>query len=176
MLLKIIRPWCWLPGIFRGDRTKDWYLVIIPTVLLPWTLLLWQQRAKKLAEDYRNLEIISAIHSNTDAQVIVASLGFNFIITPILRQIPMRWDSLVGCRFFQGTSDRQQGKLLMMQKVLSQSAITSAVLVTDSEDDLPLLRVVEQPYFVLWPAAEYIDPFQDFWLDALAKKLKQLVK
>ncbi|MEN9566788.1 MAG: hypothetical protein RLZZ69_1984 [Cyanobacteriota bacterium] len=176
MLLKIIRPWCWLPKIFRGNQTKDWYLVTIPTLLLPWTLLFWRQKAKKLAEKYSNTEIIDAINSNTDAPVIVASLGFNFIITPILQYIPMRYDSLVGCRFWQGASDRQQGKLLMMQKVLSLSAITSAVLVTDSEDDLDLLQVVKQPCFVLWSAAKYVDPFQDFWLDALVKKLKKLIK
>ncbi|MEN9519186.1 MAG: hypothetical protein RLZZ381_1774 [Cyanobacteriota bacterium] len=176
MLLKIIRPWCWLPKIFRGNQTKDWYLVTIPTLLLPWTLLFWRQKAKKLAEKYSNTEIIDAINSNTDAPVIVASLGFNFIITPILQYIPMRYDSLVGCRFWQGASDRQQGKLLMMQKVLSLSAITSAVLVTDSEDDLDLLQVVKQPCFVLWSTAKYVDPFQDFWLDALVKKLKKLIK
>jgi hypothetical protein len=176
MLLKIIRPWYWLPGVFRGNQTKDWYLVIVPTILLPWTLLLWQQKAQKLAEDYRNPEIISAVHSNPDAPVIVASLGFNFIITPILRHMPMRWDSLVGCRFFQGAGDRHVGKLLMMQKVLSESAITSAILVTDSEDDLPLLQVVKQPCFVLWSAAKYVEPFKDFWLDALAKKFKKLIK
>lgn len=176
MLLKIIRPWCWLPGIFRGHQTKDWYLVTISTILLPWTLLLWQHRAKTLAEKYSNTEIIDAVHSNPDAPVIVASLGFNFIITPILRHMPMRWDSLVGCRFLQGAGDRQQGKLLMMQKVLSKSAIKSAILVTDSEDDLALLQVVEQPCFVLWSGAKYVDPFQDFWLDALVKKLKKLIK
>ncbi len=176
MLLKIIRPWCWLPGIFRGNQTKDWYLVTIPTILLPWTLLLWQQKAQRLAKDYSNLEIISAIKRNTEAPVIVASLGFNFIITPLLQNMPMRCDRLVSCRFWQGAGDRQQGKLLMMQKVLSPSAITSAVLVTDSEDDLPLLQVVEQPCFVLWSGAKYVDPFQDFWLNALVKKLKKLIK
>ncbi|PSB10044.1 hypothetical protein C7B62_11035 [Pleurocapsa sp. CCALA 161] len=176
MLLKIIRPWCWLPGIFRGNQTKDWYLVTIPTILLPWTLLLWQQKAQRLAKDYSNLEIISAIKRNTEAPVIVASLGFNFIITPLLQNMPMRCDRLVSCRFWQGASDRQQGKLLMMQKVLSPSAIKTALLVTDSEDDLGLLQVVQQPCFVLWSGAKYVDPFQDFWLNALVKKLKKLIK
>jgi hypothetical protein len=176
MLLKVIRPWYWLPGSFRGHQTKDWYLVTISTILLPWTLFFWRQKAQKLAEEYSNTEIIEAVNSNTDAPVIVASLGFNFIITPILQHIPMRWDSLVGCRFWSGASERQQGKLLMMQKVLSSSAINSAVLVTDSEDDLDLLQVVKQPCFVLWSAAKYVDPFQDFWLDALVKKLKKLIK
>lgn len=173
MLLKIIRPWCWLPGIFRGNQTKDWYLVTISTILLPWTLLFWQQKAQRLAKDYSNLEIISAIERNTEAPVIVASLGFNFIITPLLQNMPMRCDRLVSCRFWQGAGDRQQGKLLMMQKVLSPSAIKEALLVTDSEDDLALLHVVKQPCFVLWSGAKYVDPFQDFWLNALVKKLKR---
>ncbi|MGL5833853.1 MAG: hypothetical protein ACRC1Z_11570 [Waterburya sp.] len=176
IVLKIIRPWYWLPGKFRGKQTKDWYLVTIPSILLPWTLFLWQQKAKTLAKEYSNTEIIDAVNGNSDAPVIVASLGFDLIITPILQHMPMRWDSLVSCRFWHGAGDRQQGKLLMMQKVLSSSAITSAVLVTDSEDDLGLLQVVEQPCFVLWSAAKYIDPFQDFWLDALVKKSKKLIK
>jgi hypothetical protein len=169
MLLKVFRPWSWLPGGFRGKELKDWYLVTIPTILLPWTLLLWQQKARQLAEDYSNVAIISAVNGNPDAPIIVASLGFNFIIKPILEQMPLSYDELVGCRFWQGAGDRLQGKLLMMQQVLSSSAIASAILVTDSRDDLPLLQVVQQPCLVQWSGAKYIDPFQDFWLNAWAK-------
>jgi hypothetical protein len=170
MLLKVFRPWSWLPGGFRGKELKDWYLVTIPTILLPWTLLLWQQKARQLAEDYSNVAIISAVNGNPDAPIIVASLGFNFIIKPILQQMPLNYDQLVGCRFWRGAGDRQQGKLLMMQQVLSSSAIASAILVTDSRDDLPLLQVVQQPCLVQWSGAKYIDPFQDFWLNAWAKR------
>ncbi|MFM2312219.1 MAG: hypothetical protein RLZZ04_1495 [Cyanobacteriota bacterium] len=173
ILLKVIRPWRWLPGRFRGNQTKDWYLVVIPTILLPWTLLLWQQKAQRLAEDYSNREIITAVNNNPDTPVIVASLGFNWIITPILNQIPMKWDSLVSCRFWQGAGDRHQGKLFMMQNALSESAMKSAILVTDSMEDLPLLQVVEQPCLTLWSAAKYVDPFQDFWLYRLFKQLKR---
>lgn len=176
ILLKRLRPWSWLPQPFGGDKTRDWYLVIIPTILLPWTLLFWRQRAKKLAEDYSNTEIISAVDSNTKATIIIASLGFNSIINPILQHVPMRSDLLVGCRFWQGAGDRNQGKLKMMQEVLSDSEIKSAILVTDSEDDLPLLQVVEQPCLVLWSKAKYVDPYQDFWLYSLAKKLKNRFK
>lgn len=171
MVIKIVRPWFWLPQPFRGKQTRDWFLVVIPTILLPWTLLLWQQKAKQLAQDHSNLELISAVN-HTKAPVIVASLGFNFIIKPILRQIPIRYDSLVGCRFWRA-GDRHQGKLSMMQKVLSDAEIKSAILVTDSEDDLPLLQVVQQPCFVLWSLAKYIDPFQDLWLDAWIKKFRK---
>ena len=172
IFLKIIRPWVWLPQPFGGDKTRDWFLVTVPTILLPWNLLLWQQKAKKLADDYRNSELISAVECNFNATIIVASLGFNFIIEPILQHLPMRCDLLVSCRFWRGSGDRNKGKLLMMQEVLSDSDLKSAVLVTDSEDDLPLLQVVEHPCFVLWSKAKYIEPFKDFWLYSWLKSLK----
>lgn len=175
VLLKIIKPWVWLPQPFGGDKTKDWFLVVVPTILLPWTLLLWQRKAKKLAEDYGNTELISAANSNSDARIIVASLGFNFIINPILQHLPMEYDLLVSCRFWQGAGDRNRGKLLMMREVLSEKELKSAILVTDSEDDLPLLQVVQQPYFVIWSLAKYIEPFKDFWLYSLVKRIKKVV-
>jgi hypothetical protein len=85
----------------------------------------------------------------------------------------MKWDSLVSCRFWQGAGDRRQGKLSMMQQALSESAMKSAILVTDSEEDLLLLLVVEQPCLTLWSAAKHIDAFNDFWLYGLTKKLKR---
>jgi len=172
ILLKIIRPWVWLPRPFRGSKTRDWYLVTIPTILLPWTLFLWRRQAQKLAQEYSNTELVTVVAGNSKAPIIVARLGFNFIIDPVLQQMPMRCDYLVGCRFWQGAGDRNQGKLLMMQQVLSESELKSAILVTDSEDDLPLLEVVEQPCLVVWSLAKYVDPFQDFWLYSLSKKLK----
>ena len=172
-LLKIVRPWYWLPQPFRGDQTRDWFLVTIPTILLPWSLLLWQQRAQKLAQDYENSVLVSTVENNSEAPIIVASLGFNFIINPILQQMSMRCDRLVGCRFWQGASDRNQGKLLMMQEVLSEAEIKSAILITDSEDDLPILEIVGQPYLVVWSAAKYVNPFEDFWLYNWTRKLKK---
>ena len=172
VLLKIIKPWVWLPQPFAGDRTRDWFLVVVSTILLPWNLLLWQRKAKQLAEEYRNSELITAVECNSDATIIVASLGFDFIIAPILQHLPMRCDLLVSCRFWQGAGDRNKGKLKMMQEVLSESEIKSAVLVTDSEDDLPLLQVVKQPCFVLWSEAKYIEPFKDFWLYSWLKRIR----
>ena len=176
ILLRIIRPWYWLPGAFKGDKTRDWYLVTIPTILLPWTLLFWQKKAKQLAEDRGNSEIVAAVEGNPDTPVIVASLGFNFIIQPILEHMSIRYDRLVGCRFWRGAGDRNKGKLLMMQEVLSQSEIESAILVTDSQDDLPLLQVVKQPCFVLWSDAKYVEPFKDLWIYLLLKQLKRRIK
>ena len=173
IILKVFRPWAWLPKPFRGDKIRDWFLVVIPTILLPWTLFLWQKKAVKLAQDHGNSAIIKAVNNNSNSSIIVASLGFNWIINPILQHLPIRHDHLIGCGFWQGMRDRGIGKLSMMQEALSESQIKSAILVTDSEDDLPLLRVVDRPYLVIWPLAQYLDPFTDFWLYSLMKKIKK---
>ncbi|MEL6928316.1 MAG: hypothetical protein AAFO95_06760, partial [Cyanobacteria bacterium J06600_6] len=85
----------------------------------------------------------------------------------------IKYDKLVGCRFWHGAGDRNLGKLAMMQQTLSDSAINSAILVTDSRDDLPSLEVVGQPCLCLWSSAKYVDPFQDFWLYRLLRKPKK---
>ena len=170
-LISLIEPWVWLPHPYRNKKVRDWFLVVVPTILLPWTLVNWQGKAKQLAAEYGNTELISAVNSNAEATIIVASLGFKFVIDPILQHLPMKYDLLVSCRFWRA-GDRIKGKLLMMQEVLSESEIKSAILVTDSEDDLPLLQVVEQPCFVIWSLAKYITPFKDFWLISLLKRMK----
>ena len=171
-LIRIIKPWAWLPKPFRGEQVRDWFLVVIPTLLLPWTLWLWRKESLKLAEDYGNTELIAAVRQNNESPLIIASLGFKFIIKPILQHLPIRANTLIGCRFWQGAGDRTQGKLAMMQSSLSPAEISSAVVVTDSQDDLPLLRVVAYPCFVIWSLAKYVNPFEDFWLYSLLKKIK----
>lgn len=172
-LLKIVRPWVWLLPPLRGEKIRDWFLVVIPTIFLPWNLILWRKQAKELAQQQSNSELISAANRNSQGTIIVASLGFNFIINPILQHLPMRCDRLVGCSFWQGAQDRGKGKLLMMQEVLSTAALESAILVTDSEDDLPLLRIVQQPYLVIWSLAQYQHPFQDFWLSLMIQNFSK---
>ena len=169
--LDIIKPWAWLPHPYRDRKVRDWFLVVVSTILLPWTLLNWRQKAKQLAAEYGNTELISAVNSNAEANIIVASLGFKFIIDPILQHLPMKYDLLVSCRFWRA-GDRTLGKLLMMQKVLPLSEIKASILVTDSEDDLPLLQVVHHPCFIIWSLSKYTVPFQDFWLRSLLKRIK----
>ena len=174
-LLKIIRPWAWLPKPFRGKEVQDWFLVIIPTILLPWTILLWRNQGEQLAQDYGNQEIIDAVQQNADSPITIASVGFKFIIEPILQHLPIRQDNLIGCGFWRGASDRAQGKLSMMRSSFSESEIKEAILVTDSKDDLPLLQIVAHPCLTVWSLAKYVNPFSDFWLYVLLSKLKNIL-
>ena len=163
-ILGAIKPWAWLPKPFKGGEIRDWFLVVFSTIFLPWTIFLWQAKAKKLADKYSNQELVKAVNENSNSPVIVATLGFNFIISPILKHMPIKDYKLIGCRFWQGAEDRGRGKLLMTEDILSKSSIKSAILVTDSYDDLPLLKMVENPCLVIWQQARYISPLRDVYL------------
>ena len=172
IFLRAIKPWNWLPKPWQGDKVRDWFLVITPTILLPWTFLLWRQKALTLARKHGNSELLAAVEQNSNSPIIIASLGFNFVIQPILQHLPINYSQLIGCRFWQGAGDRDQGKLAMMRSTLTEAEIKSAIVVTDSKDDLPLLQIVAHPCLVLWSDAKYVDPFSDFWLYTMLKRLK----
>ena len=42
-LLYFIQPWNWLPKPFRGSKIRDWFLVVVTTLVMPWTFLAWQK-------------------------------------------------------------------------------------------------------------------------------------
>ncbi|GAB4538435.1 MAG: hypothetical protein Tsb0014_28040 [Pleurocapsa sp.] len=167
LLLKALyfaQPWLWLPQPFRSIRNRDWFLVFFSTVLMPWTLIVWHHKAKILAKKYGNKELIAAINRNKKSSIIIATLGFNFIINPLINNLKIRWHETIACRFWQGATDRQKGKLLMVQEVLPPTAIEKAVVITDSYDDMPLLQAVAMPCLVIWPLARYVPPLQDVYL------------
>lgn len=172
IFLRAIKPWTWLPKPWRGDKVRDWFLVVMPTIILPWTFFLWQKKARILAQCHGNQKLLAAVEQNSKSPIIVASLGFNFVIQPILQHLPIRDNQLISCRFWQGASDRYYGKLAMMQLALTEAEIKSAIVVTDSKDDLLLLQVVDHPCLVLWSDAKYVNPFDDFWLYTMLKQLK----
>ena len=117
-----------------------------------------------MAENHLNQEIITAINNNPNCLIVIASLGFNFIIIPLLNNIPIKYDHLISCRFWQGAKDRSNGKLLMVKAALTKEAIASAVAITDSYDDMPLLQAVDRPCLVIWPLAKYIAPLKNIYL------------
>jgi hypothetical protein len=165
--LGLIKPWNWLQTWKKNPAIRDWFLVVISTLLMPWTIFLWQQKAKKLAKNHGNQELIQALNKNQNASIIIATLGFSFIVNPIVRSLEVRYDRLICCRFWQGLFDRAKGKLAMIQEVLQPEEIAEAIVITDSYDDLPLLERVAQPYLTIWPLAQYIVPMGNMYLPFL---------
>lgn len=169
--LKAIKPWRLLPSQLRRDEiSKDWCLVLMATLLFPWTLLVWRYRARDLAKAFWNQSLVQAIAANPSATVVVATLGFDFIVQPLLKHLPAplkeKVDSqnTVACRFWQGPIDRAKGKLAMVREALGEAAVEQAIAITDSNHDRPLLDAVMAPCWVVWPEAKYIPAMADVYL------------
>ncbi len=156
IILDIIKPWNWLPQPLKGEPCRDWLRVIIATVFFPWTLILWQKRAQKLAQSYANQQLISMLAQKPVERIIVATLGFDWIVRPIIKHLPLEVNQVVACRFWQGGVDRVKGKYQLVADVLDPNQIAQAIAITDSQNDSALLAAVAQPCLVIWPEAQYI--------------------
>ena len=169
--LKALKPWRLLPSYMRKDEVaKDWCFVVAATLLFPWTLLVWQHRAKALSKQYWNEPLIAAMRANDKAEIVVATLGFGFIVKPLLKYLPLHLSThfsrrnVIACRFWQGAADRAKGKLEMVREALGEAALSNAIAVTDSERDKPLLEAVKTPCLLVWPGAQYVPALADVYM------------
>lgn len=163
-LLSLLKPWNWLPTPLKGDISRDWLRVVLATLFFPWTLILWQFQAKKLARNYGNTTLIEAIKKNPNSRVIISSLGFDFIINPIAKHLPIKIDRIISCRFWQGGSDRHKGKLEMTTTALGEDVVKDAMLITDSDNDSPLLSKVSTPCLLVWSEAKNVQAMSDVYM------------
>lgn len=163
-LLGLLKPWNYLPNNLKGDVSRDWLKVVLATLFFPWTLILWQFKAKKLARTYGNTTLIEGIEKNPKSPVIISSLGFHFIIRPIVKHLSIKIDRIICCRFWQGGSDRHRGKLAMTTTALGKNVVKDAILITDSNDDLPLLSYVSKPCLFVWSEAKNIHAMSDVYI------------
>lgn len=114
LILDLLKPWNWLPGALGGPENRDWFRVVILTLLFPWNLLRWGHCAKIIAQSYANQELIHAIEQRPNSQVVIVTKGFNFIVQPIVKYLPIAIDQTIGCRFWLGFIDRKAAKESLM--------------------------------------------------------------
>ena len=178
--LKALKPWRLLPARMRQDKiSKDWCLVLAATLLFPWTLLLWRSRAKSLAKVFWNQPLVQAINANPKAEVVVATLGFDIIVNPLLKHLPVvlskkaSGSNVISCRFWRGAADRATGKLAMVRDAVGHSAVETAIAITDSDHDQPLLDAVRTPCLTVWPDADCRAAMADVYMPLLySEKVK----
>ncbi len=172
--LSLLKPWNWLPGSMKGDVSRDWMRVLITTLFFPWTLIIWQWKAKRLAQNYENTALIQALKSRADCSIFIATLGFNFIVSPIIKHLPLKINSVISCRFWPGGIDRVKGKLQMVIDALGKDAVANSLVITDSNDDESLLLSASQPCLVLWSKAKYVPAMADVYIPFFyIEKVKQ---
>lgn len=151
-----LQPWRWLPNAWRSRESSDWIRVVLATLFFPWTLLIWRRQAKQFVQNQTNWPLLEGLKNNPYVNVIVATRGFEFIIGPLLKHMPLDIEALVGCRFLRGVRDRQLGKEELLACQLSDPAIREAAAITDSHADDSLLAIVKYPFLVKWPEARYV--------------------
>ncbi len=166
-LLNFIKPWNWLPGEIKGEVSRDWIRVVVATLIFPWTLILWQIRAKKLAQTYANTTLVEALTKNANSHIIIATLGFDFIVNPLCKHLPITLDDVIACRFWQGAIDRKSGKDYLVTASLGKDEVAQAIAITDSTNDNPLLASVAIPCLVIWQEAEYVPAMADVYIPFL---------
>ena len=170
LVVKALKPWRFLPApLNRKDVSRDWFLVMGATILFPWTLLVWQKRAESLAQQYCNRPLAQTIDANAQPPVVIATLGFGFIVNPLIRHLPMssvktNRVQIIACRFWQGILDRAAGKLKMVRAVLDERSVSQSIVVTDSDTDQPLLDVVAAPCLLTWPDARFVPAMSDLYV------------
>ncbi len=161
--LSFTKPWRFLIKSSQDSEVRDWFLILFMTLLFPWNIFLWQKTAKKLAQNYSNNQLITELHKNHNTNIIIATLGFEFVVEPVLKFMSINYNQLISCRFWQGASDRQKGKLAMIQQSIKQEQISTGILITDSLDDEPLLKEVAKPFLITWSRAKYNSPMADIY-------------
>lgn len=174
IFIEMTKPWNWFPEQMRGQENRDWFRVVILTVLFPWNLLFWGKHAKQLAHAYANQDLIQAIQKRPDSKVVIVTKGFNFIVNPIAKHLPIAIEKSIGCRFWKGYIDRVAPKEKLMQGHLSDEEIRHTIFVTDSLDDRSYLSIADYPFFVQWEEAVYVPAMTDAYLPLFyAEKVKR---
>ena len=167
--LQALRPWRLFSGSFKSASvSRDWTLVVLATLLFPWTLWIWQRRAKELAKRYYNPALLDAIAGNAHGRIIIATSGFDFVVRPLLRYLPIETGRpqvrLIACRFWKGALDRARGKLAMVTEAVGEEVVTQAIAVTNSAEDASLLEAVAKPFLLRWPQSKFVPAMADVYV------------
>lgn len=167
---KAIKPWRWLSTSFGpGDVAMDWFLVVAATVLFPWTWLIWRLKAKHIAQAYCNVPLTQSINANTNAQLVIMTRGFDFVVNPLIRHFPITLAEnnnfqIISLHGWPSRMNRFVGTLERVSAMLGKAAVARSVVITDSESDLPLLEASAVPCLFQWPEAAFVPAMADMYI------------
>jgi phosphoserine phosphatase len=148
-VLDALRPWRWT----GGDSTRDTWRIRAIRTLLPWTQWRWHRHVGRLAAQYCNRQLVSALQEK-ERQVIVVTLGFQPVVRPLVAALGFPNARIIAARA-DSFEDRRQGKLHSAINELGHELVGASLFVTDSLDDLPLLSKCARPLRTVWPAARF---------------------
>jgi phosphoserine phosphatase len=167
LALDLLRPWRLIGGRERQHVYRDWVRVLACTVLLPWSLALWRRQAPRLAERWTNRELVAALAEAGERRILVATLGTDAIVRPLLDRIDPGAQLYAAGTLWSGHRIRSLGKEAWIRERHGAEAMRDAVVITDSETDADLLAACAHPVLVRWPDAEYRPALSDAYIPFL---------
>ena len=147
--LDALKPW----RLTGGADTRDNWRVCAIQIFFPWTRWRWRAKAPFLAERHVNGELQAAVKARAEPPVVLTT-GFNFIVAPLLAAMGLADSPLIAARA-SSFADRRQGKLRMATGKLGAETLGRSLFVTDSINDLEVLRNCARPLRTIWPQARY---------------------
>jgi hypothetical protein len=163
-LIDLLRPWLILPGHDRRQVYRDWIRVSVTSLLMPWSRLLWQSRARDLGPRWANKDLVKLLRSRPDLRIHVATLGFKEIVEPLLRRMAPEIPLCASDRLWSFHRIRTRGKQAWVEAALGRARLARAIVVTDSEEDTDLLAGCAKPFLIRWPEARYEPAFSHHYL------------
>lgn len=151
-LVDIVKPWR-LAGPGRGPELmwRDWLRVLLITVLMPWTLLVFRRRAAAVGPRHAATDLIAAVRACPTVRPVVLTRGFGFLVRPLVRAMGLDWPVL-GVPLLTAPRHRHHGKAWMARRTLGEAALTRGVAVTDdARDDADLIAAVPDSVVVTPP-------------------------
>jgi glycosyltransferase involved in cell wall biosynthesis len=148
-LLDLFRPWRFSGGV----QTRDVWRVRLISAVMPWTRWRWRKRVARLAQRFANQRLAAALKARPEPPVILTA-GFEPVVTPLVAALGFADARIVAARL-SSFDDRRLGKLHTATQALGTEVLQSALIVTDSLQDLELLQNCASPLRTLWPGARY---------------------
>jgi len=148
-LLDLVKPWRWT----GGEATRDVWRVRFVTLFLPATVRSWPDRVAGLAARFANVPLLTALKER-GTPPIVATDGFQPIVAPLVSALGLP-DAQIVCARMSTFDDRRCGKYRLACAALGDDTVRSALVLTDSMQDLPLLDACARPVRTVWPGARY---------------------
>jgi hypothetical protein len=159
ILLRVLdglRPWQLLPGPDKAHVWRDWLRVMLVVVLFPWSLPRWRRQATALGPRWLNPVLAGHVaRAPADRRWIVTN-GFRPIVAPLVAALePGHRPMLLASPLLTGFAWRRLGKRAVAEAALGAETVAEAALVTDNDEDGPLLAAVGLPLHRKWPEARF---------------------
>ena len=157
-VLDLIEPWRWS----GGETTRDLWRVRLVVTLFPWVRLRWARHVRGLAQGFGNTQLLAAFKRHAIRPIILTA-GFRPIVAPLVAALGLP-DALIIAARLDDSADRVRGKLRCAIDALGEEMLRRGLLITDSLQDLPVLRVCKRPIRTVWPGASYRRALADVYL------------